>query len=492
MLCAFNLWTQAQTSTRAIHVNLDPKRASVYDSLFHANDWRKEYVKNAGAWLKENNVTLEADWINKTLKVGDKMPDLELGTVINNTGKQRFSDLKGKIVILDFWATTCKTCIASFPKMKALQEKFGDKIQIILVNVSETQDVIEKRMGKNIRKVPNLLSIVGAKHLIQYFPSKSVPYHVWIDQNGTIQILGSCLNTYEGKINDLLNQKKIFNYPTESTRPGFSPDVPYYSIVRQPINSAVYNSFFTSFNSQYQPSGTGVARNKKDFLNHTIRNTFVNCTIQELYLSPVFKRLFDVSRNEIKGFTPIVYEVQDSLRYDVMTDNVPQIDTVRSKMMFCYEQIYPKGLSEEQSQEMMLQDLNSYFGKMYGTYGRIEKRSLPGFVIQKQSGEKYKKMLSNSKENKETVFVKNKKKWVRYQCISFLELFPSSIVDWLYANNKVLVNESGISGDAKIDIELPVNAVFSDVAQALKPYGLNIKERHTELNQLVISDTKAK
>src|SRR5688572_7574854 len=65
---------------------------------------------------------------SKGLQVGNKMPDIPLGVVINNkTGKTRFSEFKGKLLILDFWDTYCSSCIEGFPKMVQLQKEFGDK-----------------------------------------------------------------------------------------------------------------------------------------------------------------------------------------------------------------------------------------------------------------------------------------------------------------------------------------------------------------------------
>ena len=67
------------------------------------------------------------------LKTGDTFPDL---TKFKLEG-QLPDSLAGKIVIVDFWASWCSPCKASFPVLDELQKTYGDKIVVIGVNVDE-------------------------------------------------------------------------------------------------------------------------------------------------------------------------------------------------------------------------------------------------------------------------------------------------------------------------------------------------------------------
>ena len=51
------------------------------------------------------------------------------------------SDLRGKVVIVNFWATWCPPCRAEIPDLVALQAKYGDKLQII--GVSQDEEPVE-------------------------------------------------------------------------------------------------------------------------------------------------------------------------------------------------------------------------------------------------------------------------------------------------------------------------------------------------------------
>ncbi len=70
----------------------------------------------------------------KGIKVGDALPEL---SAFGLEGKLP-DDLKGKVVLLDFWASWCGPCKESFPVMDELHQKYGSKGLVILaVNVDE-------------------------------------------------------------------------------------------------------------------------------------------------------------------------------------------------------------------------------------------------------------------------------------------------------------------------------------------------------------------
>jgi peroxiredoxin len=105
------------------------------------------------------------------LEVGDSAPNFSLKDVEGKT--VRLSDFKGKVVILDFFATWCPPCKAEIPDFIALQSSYGDKgfamIGVALAMPGEAKDFASKT-GINYPVLPDDEKISAA-----YGPIRSIP-----------------------------------------------------------------------------------------------------------------------------------------------------------------------------------------------------------------------------------------------------------------------------------------------------------------------------
>jgi peroxiredoxin len=76
-----------------------------------------------------------SEWV-KSVVAGDIAPDFQLEDTTGN--KVSLSDFRGKIVLVNFWATWCPPCIEEMPSMERLNEVMaGDDFVMLAVNTEE-------------------------------------------------------------------------------------------------------------------------------------------------------------------------------------------------------------------------------------------------------------------------------------------------------------------------------------------------------------------
>lgn len=152
----------------------------------------------------------------KGIQIGQKVPDVTITGLHNYkdaNGKPattaKLSDFKGKLLILDFWATWCSPCIAMIPKMDSLQKIFGDKIQFLSITYQANKEVLpflekfEKQRGKHY----DLPIVTGDKSLHQLFPHVYLPHYVWIDGEGMVSAITGYAEVNKVNIEKLIDGK---------------------------------------------------------------------------------------------------------------------------------------------------------------------------------------------------------------------------------------------------------------------------------------------
>jgi thiol-disulfide isomerase/thioredoxin len=150
---------------------------------------------------------------HRYLTVGDTMPDITISNLLNFHAHQaKISDFKGKLLILDFWATWCGTCLKQFPHSDSLAVEFKNDLTIILVNS-------ELRTGDNLTKIkytfsdrpkPEHLLIAyndtTLRNLVKYH---SLPHYVWISPSGVICAITDHFQVTRKNIREVLNGTQV-------------------------------------------------------------------------------------------------------------------------------------------------------------------------------------------------------------------------------------------------------------------------------------------
>jgi peroxiredoxin len=124
------------------------------------------------------------------LKVGSKAPDFELKTLAGETVK--LSDLKGKKVMLNFWATWCPPCKAEMPAMEEFHKEAGDDVVILAVNIDPHLDV---KAFVDENKITFPIPLDEEDKVNEAYQVLSIPTTYFIDTKGNIG------NKYIGAMN---------------------------------------------------------------------------------------------------------------------------------------------------------------------------------------------------------------------------------------------------------------------------------------------------
>jgi len=167
------------------------------------------YISNREDRVREGeNPTMIASSFASTPSDFKPAPDFELLDV--NGKKVRLSDFKGKVIILNFWATWCPPCRAEIPGFIELYKKYKDKgVEIIGISLDEggVRDVFPfmKEFGINYQV------LIGNYKVTQdYGGIRGIPTTFVIDKKGNIRAKYVGYRPKEGFERDiimLLNEK---------------------------------------------------------------------------------------------------------------------------------------------------------------------------------------------------------------------------------------------------------------------------------------------
>lgn len=171
-------------------------------------DEAKKAIATAGARLTSLESTIAAGKKLAAL-IGKDAAELNVEAWVNGKALTA-DDLKGKVVLLDFWAVWCGPCIATFPHLREWQEEYADKGLVILgmtryYNFAWNEDT--GRATKSPGEVPHddehkmlvkfaeqhklhhAFAVQTDRSLSEYYGVTGIPHVVVIDREGKIRLI---------------------------------------------------------------------------------------------------------------------------------------------------------------------------------------------------------------------------------------------------------------------------------------------------------------
>lgn len=420
--------------------------------------------------LSAQMVIVKANTIKDSIvypEIGDKCPEFVFNS-IDNFGKDKVSldDLKGRWVILDLWSSSCASCVHAFPRVNALQRKYKDKVQVLLIGYDDDRI---RPMFRRFKEKENLdLPCAYDTTLFSIFDVGSVPFTVVIDTNGIIRAITADLD--EEKIGAILaggapSMKKAYRLH-DAKRTTLSP----FPVNKN--NDVDSNFAFQSVFSRY---------------NYTIPISYLNSNLEDC-IGILGKKGFEVSGVDLSTLYRFAYFGKDGYSYgeslygQVYNKPILELDdssdfvTHAEKGLFCYSISFPTSKSAKgEVMKMMQNDLLSYFGYTV----KVEDRSVP-----------YWKVTATDESRKKLATRSTTRYFKGLPHIGFIarDVSIKLLMSRICAdhNDQIFIDETGIQGNIDIDMSDCFFLNLMDIKRALRNNGLDLVQGHKIMRAIVI------
>lgn len=115
-----------------------------------------------------------------------KAADLSINLKDMNGADVPFSKYKGKILLINFWATWCAPCKAEIPDFVALQTQYANDVQVLGVSVDDTPEDVKPYAEQLKMNYPVLIGLNRKDVETAYGPFLGIPQTFIVAKDGTI------------------------------------------------------------------------------------------------------------------------------------------------------------------------------------------------------------------------------------------------------------------------------------------------------------------
>lgn len=431
---------------------------------------------------------------HKPLNIGVTVPDYKLRQVLNYKSTEvSLSEFNGKALLIDFWAIFCQPCLAQFPKLQRIQEKYKDDLQIITItsdNVQKVADLFEniKYQGFNLLTAARGTDNNVNDSLFFAFPHKYIPHYVWIDKNRVIKAITGYEALNDDNIALLVDGSSLDGIAKEAdTSPGTAhpamytfqeTDIVEKMMLNDSIRGMIAYSMLSGYNRKYPPSSatdyTGI------YAERRIRTW--NLPLSTMLRLAYGKMGKEIWEQELVPMPRFFLNIRDTAILHKLTVNFTQPPDTTADM-YCYDLIIP-GKGRRLLIESMKEDLYRYFG----VRGKFVRMKVSCYILSLNDS-------SRIKTHGGDTYEKGNMYHLRLQNADFSRLLDhiraynegSKTTPYRGLESAIIVDETNFT--AKIDINL--TARMNDIPTlklALYKYGLELLEGERMVDVLLVED----
>lgn len=386
-------------------------------------------------------------------------------------------DLKGKWFMLDFWGEYCAGCIASFPKMNAIQKEHGDVFQLILIGVPHKKQPISiEKVYETHRQNLNLqMPITFDRKLADQFHLYAYPHQIIVDPQGIVRYITSGVS--EDDVKKIINGdnpslSRVYNAVEPRPYDQFDHQIPLLMDGNGgPEENYYLRSIFT-YASKEMPLGFSYfTPNYCQLLRFGLEKFYKYALTGVLSWANPQEDLYG------KVWPEIVLEIADSSMFKYDPINFTQNNFAFSAFV---SEKYRKDFGSQKINFASL--LKKELEVTLPYTASLQRRSMPCYELH-VSEEAFKKIISKKS--------KLQFKWLDGYRIGFaaegmnMVNFRSQLIESAEYNKDIPLVYNG--PDVLIDITLK-STYFEDRVKELKELGIEIRKTKRTMDVIVIQD----
>lgn len=191
-----------------------PTNSLVYATLLHL---AQKTRSDAGKFLVReliSNALLAPEWMDSATNILNRQFSIGQPFAIKFTGidgsEVDSQKMRGKVLLVNFWARTCPPCIGEIPELKSLYRQYRDQgFEIVGVSVDDDAKPVLKLIHDKGVSWPIMLAVGGMKNdLVSKCGFFAVPNNWLVDKQGILREIAADRDNLENKIKFLLAESR--------------------------------------------------------------------------------------------------------------------------------------------------------------------------------------------------------------------------------------------------------------------------------------------